>query len=89
MLKTKQDFELGSKNLVETVATDMNLESRFVRARQTSQVDTAVATGTYECREIVSERLNIVPCVTSHTTGDRDRDRSSNRRGFVVVVVGG
>jgi hypothetical protein len=86
MLKTKQNIKLKSKDLIKTVTTNMNLESRFIRAREASHVDTAIATRTNQSREIGSESFNIIPAViTSHTrsltcgfVGDRLGDIKSN-----------
>lgn len=82
MLKTEQDIKLDSEDLVETVAANVNLESRFIwgGARQASHVDTAVTTGTNESREIGSERFYVVPAVTSHAG---DGQRSFFACGFV------
>lgn len=85
MLKTEQDIKLKSKDLVKTMATNVNLESRFVRAREASHVDTAVTSRTNQSREIGSESFNIIPAVTCHTrsfacgfVGDRLGDIKSN-----------
>lgn len=66
MLKTKQDIELDSEDLVKTVAANMNLESSLVGARQASHVDTAVATRANQSREIGSESFQVIPAVTGH-----------------------